>query len=54
VSAAPAILLTRPRRESEKLAAALEAEGWAPLLWPLFDMPRPAPRPIAPARRPSC
>jgi uroporphyrinogen-III synthase len=38
VSAAPAILLTRPRRESEKLAAALEAEGWAPLLWPLFDV----------------
>jgi uroporphyrinogen-III synthase len=34
----PRILLTRPRPESEKLAAALASEGWTPLIWPLFEI----------------
>ncbi len=34
----PAILLTRPRPEADRLAAALAAEGWAPLVWPLTEI----------------
>lgn len=37
-AAAPAILLTRPAAESTRLATALAAEGWRPLVWPLLDI----------------
>jgi uroporphyrinogen-III synthase len=34
----PVVLLTRPERESAALAAALGAEGWRPMIWPLLDI----------------
>lgn len=35
---APAILLTRPQAEAEKLARDLAAQGWRPMLWPLIEI----------------
>lgn len=35
---APVILLTRPREDAEALARDLAAQGWSPLIWPLFDI----------------
>lgn len=35
---APVILLTRPQEDAAALARDLAAQGWSPLLWPLFEV----------------
>lgn len=35
---APPVLLTRPRAQSEALAARLRGAGWSPLIWPLIEI----------------
>ncbi|MGF1660156.1 MAG: uroporphyrinogen-III synthase [Rubrimonas sp.] len=34
----PTLLLTRPQAQSQPLAAALEAEGWRTIVWPLLEI----------------
>ena len=46
------ILLTRPREQSEALAATLAAEGWEPVIHPLMEFAGSTARFMRLARRP--